>query len=1213
MASSTPSSSSTLTLEAITAKSADLRNQIATEIDEADDPLALYDQFVKWACESCPQEFLVHCGLLEVLDEVTRKFQNDSSYRSDLRYTKMWILYASLVDKPAMVFKHVLTLRIGSIYAQLYEEYALALERVGRFSDANQVFTAGIQRKARPIERLKKRYELFKQRTSAKPPAPPPKPAITLPKTKGTPEADMLRRNPLKNQDPSKAGTSSRKTSSSSRAAAAPAPSASTSGPSSLSSSLSASTSAPPKASSSSSSPSVSGQTKKNPYAAVFAPPPPGKRPEKLRFELPLLLTKEGKEYSMPEARARSMGLLGKKWQPLSLPKLPAQWGTTTTVAVKFDDDDDDFDEDRSMRTNANRRKSMLPGETTFTINTKEALADVFGMYNSPEKTQRLPGSKHAPVRKIEPVTPMNLMQQVRPTANENAPAGGKTPAFKPFVDENAGSGRKENTTPAPAKFKPFVDPENAKTPGMTPDATRKALTVKTTVPLTGSKLRPKADENALANVFSSKTNPPAAKQGSESPADVFVQQKPPPAPTNITVFRASTEPKVEEAPAVQPATFKPFKDMSTPFKVFSRPTSENASARPPAFKPFVDSENAAPAPAPRAPLASRQPLRPFTPSRLQELEENNEDEEEDEEEDEDEYFVEVHDRNATTPTPYDEDDTDDGRRGRVAPLGGRFGEFDVMTPITERTFEFTSSSRISVMGNDPSTGLDKALLQSNAVEAAERLAAELREDEEDTRPRQPVFSNAQPHFTESADAGDVSDMSDLSSFEAEQAGKQLPTTAFLEEKTGTLSLSDAIAVASAFIPPNPCNPFDPPIISTLLSLMAEDPAHYDMVKQESKLLDGLQKFARKQERRASGNTTLSRMADDLEPFSVKLGDQRFAVYEKLGEGGFGAVFAAKDVTSQPEDDDAFLDDDDEDNVNRVALKVVKPRSIWEFHVLRKLHQSLPAKLRTSVIRPHALYAFRDESFLILDLCSQGTLLDIINNSVKAGVSQQGACLDELLVMFFTIELLRLLEAMHNAGFIHGDLKIDNCLVRLEDVPGGVSAWASTYEPSGAGGWASKGIKLIDFGRTIDTRMFPHAQTFVAEWPTDARDCAEMREGRAWTYQADYFGLAGIVYCMLFGRYIEAASVVHAPDEDAVRWKLGTPFKRYWQTDLWTRFFDLLLNPRLARANGSLPLVDEMMAIREEMEAWLKGNCNRSSNTLKGLLKKVELYAMRGG
>jgi len=233
-------------------------------------------------------------------------------------------------------------------------------------------------------------------------------------------------------------------------------------------------------------------------------------------------------------------------------------------------------------------------------------------------------------------------------------------------------------------------------------------------------------------------------------------------------------------------------------------------------------------------------------------------------------------------------------------------------------------------------------------------------------------------------------------------------------------------------------------------------------------------------------------------------------------------------------------------------------------------------------------------------------LLNVINNAVSAGVSQQGACLDELLVMFFSIELIRLVEGIHTAGFIHGDLKIDNCLLRLEDIPEGASAWNATYQPSGDGGWSYKGLKVIDFGRTIDTKMFPSGQEYIADWPTDERDCFEMREGRPWTFQTDYFGLVGIIYCMLFGKYIQASSVILVPDSPTRRYKIGTPLKRYWQGDLWNRIFDVLLNPCLVKPDGTLPICDELALVRKEMEMWLQANCNRSSNTLKGLLKKVE-------
>ena len=368
----------------------------------------------------------------------------------------------------------------------------------------------------------------------------------------------------------------------------------------------------------------------------------------------------------------------------------------------------------------------------------------------------------------------------------------------------------------------------------------------------------------------------------------------------------------------------------------------------------------------------------------------------------------------------------------------------------------------------------------------------------------------------------------------------------------------------------------------------------------------------------------------DSDFVEVRLGgsgqERLYNVTDKLGEGGFGAVFEAVDVYAldmkrrgkgfdSDEDEEEEEDDDDEGGgVPRVALKIVTPRNLWEFHVLRRIHSSVPAYLRNSIINPQALYAYTDESYLVLDLCPQGTLLDIVNRAPQAGITQQGACLDELLVMFFTIELMRLVEGLHRAGFIHGDMKIDNCLLRMEDVPGSASAWDGTYSPTGDKGWRYKGIKLIDFGRTIDTKLFPPNQQFVGDWPTDARDCLELREGRPWTFQPDYFGLAGIIYCMLYGKYIEASSVTLGPPsgDGQRRYKLSTPFKRYWQGEIWSRLFNLLLNPTTIRPDGSLPVCDEMGAIRVEMEKWLQANCNRASNSLKGLLKKIGLSLLGG-
>ncbi|KAF8149933.1 hypothetical protein B0H34DRAFT_731786 [Crassisporium funariophilum] len=988
----------------------------------------------------------------------------------------------------------------------------------------------------------------------------------------------------------------------------------------------------------------------------MLAPPAPGKRPEKLRFNLGLLFTDEGVEYSIQEARARSMGLLGKKWGPPPTSE-SSRFSTSTSSSssslalVDFNDSGQ-----KSSRPKAGGRRSFMGGaEPTVTINTKEALADVFGMYNSPEKTTKLvvPGSKHAPLKKIEPATPVVAPRATFLRENENAPsAKTPTPAFRPFSDENA-QPNPNRATPA-AKFTPFMDSEQQqhKTPFTTP---RAVLSLKDSgAPPTNPRLGENAPRNHQpeADPVFSKVFTPASKSVPLAPLrDVFTDDhgKPLPKAKAATHERAKSHHEVVSSQADEAAratAFTPFKDENarTPFKVFSRPpehedrvgnafTPKTPSA---AFAPFVDSKPPAPAftpfkdttPAfkpfvderepdikfaPEPHFVSEAPVPSFTNTVIEieddedaTSEEHEHSHEQDPESDQDQYYEDedshIDDQDQDQydvplapehlPEEYEE-----GESFQEVPLGGRFGQFNVMTPITERTFEFTSSTaRGTPSGGHGHTG------QYEAAEAAVRLAAELREegsedyDEEDAdgRPSLEPLRLSVAHLPPPPD----------------------PEIAIIEERTGSLSLLDTLTLSSKFRPTNPCNPFDNGILSSLISRIPTDPHFHDLRGQEAGKLGELQRFAKKSRKTSAGSNNTGVL--DAGCFTLTLEGHRFNVTEKLGEGGFGSVFKARDVgvrlggedeDEDDDEDDYGSDEDDEDGASMVALKVVKPRNVWEYHALRRLHSILPSSLRRSVVLPHALYAFSDESYLVLDLCPQGMLLNIVNNAASAGVSQPGACLDELLVMFFSIELLRLLEAMHAAGFIHGDLKIDNCLLRLEDVPGGAAAWSGLYQPSGEGGWSYKGLKVIDFGRTIDTRLFPPGQQFLADWATDERDCVEVREGRAWTYQTDYFGLAGIIYCMLFGKYIQASSVVPTTSEEGgqQRYRIATPFKRYWQTDVWNRLFDVLLNPCLVRPGGELPVCDALGGLRKEMEGWLKGNCDRTSNTLKGLLKKVEM------
>ncbi|KAJ4511707.1 protein kinase [Exophiala dermatitidis] len=346
-----------------------------------------------------------------------------------------------------------------------------------------------------------------------------------------------------------------------------------------------------------------------------------------------------------------------------------------------------------------------------------------------------------------------------------------------------------------------------------------------------------------------------------------------------------------------------------------------------------------------------------------------------------------------------------------------------------------------------------------------------------------------------------------------------------------------------------------------------------------------------------------------------------YAVKRQLGEGAFAPVY----LVDSYDPNETAVDDGSEDKENgsklgtkesnRQALEALKTEAppgtlVWEFHILRLVRHRLGPAARTmqSIVCAHECHLYRDEAYILLSYSPQGTLLDLVNlarsESIKAGKPAEG--LDEPLAMWFGVELLRILEDLHRIGILHGDLKGDNCLVRFEPnveitVP---------FDPEGNHGWSAKGLKLIDFGRGIDVRMFkPNAQ-FIADWPSCPQDCAEIRECRPWKWQIDYHGMAGIIHSLLFGKYIETVPVATAglalgPGQKK-EWKLKENLKRYWEKEIWQEVFTVLLNPGSVADKEEMPIQNNLKRVRVKMEKWLVQEGERGGRDLRGSLRKME-------
>lgn len=300
-----------------------------------------------------------------------------------------------------------------------------------------------------------------------------------------------------------------------------------------------------------------------------------------------------------------------------------------------------------------------------------------------------------------------------------------------------------------------------------------------------------------------------------------------------------------------------------------------------------------------------------------------------------------------------------------------------------------------------------------------------------------------------------------------------------------------------------------------------------------------------------------------------------FCVRKILGEGSFGSVYLAESESGHMR-----------------AIKIQKHILAWEYYIL----QSAQARLKysrslTSIINSESLFGFDDESYMVMNYHSQGTMLDLVNLIHSRNDGSWG--LGELLTTFFTVELLRTVESLHSCGIIHGDIKPDNVMLRLEIIQD--HEWSKYYDIDGNNGWSRKGIALIDFGRASDMSILSPDVQFTANWDMDEQDCIEMQRGEPWTYQVDYHGVATVIHLMLFGK------VINTTWDDKV--KLTNNFKRYWQKELWEELFNVLLN---SRSMGSLPIIDRLRDCRSKLENRLAEVCESGGNSLRGSLKLIE-------
>ncbi|KKY25289.1 putative checkpoint serine threonine-protein kinase bub1 [Phaeomoniella chlamydospora] len=1079
-------------------------------IDESDDPLDVFDRYVKWTLNAYPTaQATPQSQLLPLLEKATKTFLPSAHYKNDPRYLKLWLHYIRLFsDSPRETFAFLARHKIGEGLALFYEEFAAWLEGAGRWNQAEEVYKLGIEREARPTERLMRKFAQFQQRYEQRPENSnePSSPALPTVRPALAARIDPFASSASRPNDPQ-----------------APRPNSGVGGGAS--------------------------RTGK-PKMAIFsdAEGAPAEQPMGAQ-------TKGWESIGSLKDRKKENTVEAKPWAGETM-KGGKRNGHVQKMEI--------FKDQRLQETAANQQKQNpkesppvfhdasevdslaqdLQNKASLDENTTESHDSIDAKQTRAEKPPRTKKLKVREVSQETQTIKTKLGSPAGPKIRRKATAeptmtfhsrAATDEIYSIFNQPLKCETEAEDTVSVAGDSDDDYEDDDYTSAGESTCTGRISGNTSEFGDETGNSAK-----LSTVNVEEDNENITLAEslgEGGASEWTEFTVPKLERGQEDLTTDNEATESRIQETGTTNEGMDdkQESKELITPVS----PETQEVS-HPPRYIPVPPEDQLPPKNPYRNPYQTAQNRLPF------------------------------------------------------------------MTPIVEKTESSLAPSTIATLQ-------EKDYFTSKTPSRSKNIPPQTPEVQEDindsilSSPFRDVVTSEKKNKLRSEHRDDE-------------------TSPAKKPKLVIARSPQAKASKGPIIHDLQVNPVDDAVRATITKSLYPPLSSYSGFHDHSNGLSNrgqeIRKYVKTQtERKSKGNSERTQTSVMPPMLCLEGSNKVYAVKRELGKGAFAPVYLLESVPSD--------ENDIAGGTELFALKMEDPPTSWEFVVLRTLRSRLGQASRTvqSLINAQEFHLYRDECFLILDYSEQGTLLDLVNlfraDNARNGKSSDSG-LDEVLAMFFAVELFRIMEDSHRCGIIHGDLKADNCLVRLED-----SQLSGSYNPAGHDGWSAKGLTLIDFGRGIDVRKFRPEAQFIADWETGPQDCPEMRELRPWTWQVDYFGMAGVIHSLLFGKYIDSvvdksAAIPSVSSSTGLSggpvgggvglsakkvWKLKEGFKRYWQGDIWSEVFSLLLNPTIVPDGDGfekMPLQRSMKKTRERMEEWLISEGERKGlRTLVGRAERM--------
>ncbi|CAI7770164.1 unnamed protein product [Closterium sp. NIES-53] len=219
----------------------------------------------------------------------------------------------------------------------------------------------------------------------------------------------------------------------------------------------------------------------------------------------------------------------------------------------------------------------------------------------------------------------------------------------------------------------------------------------------------------------------------------------------------------------------------------------------------------------------------------------------------------------------------------------------------------------------------------------------------------------------------------------------------------------------------------------------------------------------------------------------------RYTLKEFLGEGQYGTVWRCEKRATGEHFALKYIDLTKCSSRARLA-------ALSEVEILQKIRDS---GFSDSVVTLKDVYGDKDSLYLIMELCTGGDLLELIQK-------QPGAFLSEAESRHVFTSVARAVKQCHANSIVHRDIKPENillCPISKVDIAAAAANNGASFAYT---------AKLADFGLAVDVPWWQQIRGYAGSKPYEA---PEVMAGIAYDESADIWSLGVTLYAMLSGKW----------------------------------------------------------------------------------------------